>query len=371
MKSKSNNTEKKRKKENANKKKMGLRNRVPRIVYLALLIASAVLVTNRGGGFSYVLFFSVVLYIPIAFIQLLYTRKVLRIYQDVNGRLLYKNTAVPCQITIENSGMFPIGSINLIMDKKITEFESDFTEETYSFLPGENREIDTKISCKYAGEYVEGISRIKIADMFGLMSMEYDIPSPLRIHVLPVITDIAVAKINRLFEEIAGRRQLFKLDKDDIAPGNELRKYAEGDPLNTVHWKNYARTGEVYVRIPDKQESEMLTVVIIPDRDTTIEKHDYMLEYIVSIANLFARQSKPVNFIYYSGGVKTYLIEGYDSFRVFYMEKLTEFGAIGKEIPSDAEDKLIAAAAKAEGAVAYYYEENGLKSYVDQKESYN
>ena len=35
------------------------------------------------------------------------------------------------------------------------------------------------------------------------------------------------------------------------------------------------------------------------------------------------------------------------------------------------EDKLIAAAAKAEGAVAYYYEENGLKSYVNQKESYN
>ena len=361
-KKKDSDTEKKK-----NRKKTGLRERFPRIIYLALLIASAVLVTNRGGGFSYVLFFSVVLYLPVAFLQLLYTRKVLRIYQDVSGRLLYKNSAVPYQISIENSGILPIGGITLIMAKEVTDFADDFTTDRYSFLPGENRLINTMISCRYAGEYLEGISRIHITDMFSLMSMTYDIPTPLRVHVLPVITDVAVADLNRLFEEMAGRRNMFRLEKDDVILGNDLRKYKDGDSLSTIHWKNYARTGELFVRLPDKQESEMLTVVIIPDEETTIEKHDHMLEYIVSLANHFAKQGKAVEIVYYSGGVKRFLIEDYDSFRVFYLEKLKEFGTVGKEIPSDAVDKLIKASVESGGEVIYFREESG-KSYVNHEE---
>ncbi len=351
----------KRKEEKRNKKadKTRSRNRLPRMIYLIVLIASIIFVSNRGGGLSYVLFFSVLLYIPVMFIQILYTRFAFRLYQDVSGRLLYKNTAVPYQITIGNAGHLPIGGIKLFMEEKVTVFEEDFTGEIFNFLPGESRVIETKMSCKYAGKYTEGIGRIRITDIFGLMEMTYDIPSPLRVNVLPVITDVAVSDVNRIFEEMSGRRNEFQLDKDDLTLGNDIRKYMEGDSLSTVHWKNYARTGQLFVRLPDKQESELLTVVIIPDMDSTIEKNDYMLEYIVSVADMFTKQGKAVNVMYYCGGVKEFLIESYDSFRVFYMDKLKEFGSVGKTLPSDAVETLKNAAANTQGAVCLFSEEEG------------
>lgn len=336
---------------------------ISRVIYILLLIGSVMFVSNVGGGFSYVLFFSVVLYPVVAFIQLLYTRFAVRIYQDVSGRLLYKNTATDYQMTISNSGPFPVGGITIKKDGKISDFEEDFTVNEYNLLPGENITIDTKISCRYAGGYTAGISRIIIRDIFSLLELSYDIPTPLRIQVLPIVTDVAVNDINHFYEKMSHKSNIYRLDSDDIVLGNELRKYKTGDPLNTVHWKNYARTGEMYVRLPDKQESEMLTLVIIPEMVPTIERHDFMLEYIVSVADWFAAQGKPVKIVYYCGGVHNYLIENYDTFRVFYMDKLKDFGTVGKAFPENAADLLRETASEETGAVMMFSEESG--SYVN------
>jgi Protein of unknown function DUF58. len=130
----------------------------------------------------------------------------------------------------------------------------------------------------------------------------------------------------------------------------------DGDPLNYVHWKNYARTGEMYVRLPDRQDSEMMTFLIVSDEDASIETRDYMLEYVVSAANWFAEQSKPVRFMYYCSGVKDYLIDGYDSFSGFYFEKLSE---IGREASDESENKLMEALNENGGMAAVFRETNG------------
>ncbi len=332
---------------------------VPRIVYLIALTASAVYVSNQGGGFSYVLFFSVLFYVPVAFLQIVMTRIAFRIYQDVGERILYKNNAVSYQVTMSNAWLIPLGNIRLIKAAKVTDFEDDFTKDVYNFIPFENKTIDTKMSCKYAGSYVEGIEKIKISDIFGIMEMTYDIPAPLRVYVSPAITDAAVADINRVFEEMADKRNRFRTDRDDILLGNDTRKYVSGDSLNLIHWKNYARTGELRVRLPDKQETEMLTLVVISDENADIKKRDYMLEYIVSAVNYFVQQGKPIRIIYYHAGVQSCLIDNYDSFRDFYMEKMRVFGTAGKTMPVDAKEKLRKAAREAGGAVALFYEEDG------------
>lgn len=332
---------------------------IPRIVYLIALISSAIYVSNQGGGLSYVLFFSILLYIPVAFLQIVMTRVALRIYQDVGDRILYKNSAVPYQVTVSNAWIFPLGNVRLIKAKEVTDFEDDFTGEIYNFLPFENKIIETKMSCKYAGSYVEGIEKIQISDIFGIMYITYDIPAPLRVYVLPSITDVAYTDINRVFEEMADKRNRFRSERDDISLGNDTRKYMPGDSINSVHWKNYARSRELFVRLPDKQDTEMLTVVMMPYKKTDIVTRDYMLEFIVSAVNYFVKQSKPIKVIYYCAGIQDVLIENHDSFRSFYMDKMRVLGTSGKEIPEGAYDKLEETARKAGGAVAFFYEEDG------------
>ena len=264
-------------KESLTKKIIGLRKHLPLIIYVIMLIAALILISNRGGAFSYVLFFSILLYLPIALAQIGYTRLSLRLYQDVEGRLLNKNTSVPCQITIGNAYPLPIGGVRLIKDNGISDFNSNFTDETYRLLPVESRKINTRITCHYAGGYTAGINRIEVSDLFGVFPITYDIPAPLRVHVLPVVTDVAYDDIGRLFEEIINGTSTHRLDKDEMSPGHDMRKYKEGDSLKTIHWKNYARTGEIYVRLPDKQDSDMMTIAIIPDEESTIQTKDYVL----------------------------------------------------------------------------------------------
>ncbi|MCR5543681.1 MAG: hypothetical protein K6F55_05975, partial [Eubacterium sp.] len=117
--------------------------RIYLILYILVLVSTAILVSNRGGAFFYILFFSTLLYIPVALIQILYTRIVLRVYQDVDSRLLFKGSAVPYQVSIGNAGPIPIGGISFVREEHITEFEKDFTLEEYKFLPKESINIDT------------------------------------------------------------------------------------------------------------------------------------------------------------------------------------------------------------------------------------
>ena len=337
-------------------KEKGYKKRVPLLVYLLILAGTAVLVSFKGGAFSYVLFFATLAYIPAAAIQIAYAFTMIRVYQEVNVRLVYKNSAVPYSVTLGNAGPIPIGGLKLIRDREFTHFKKDFTGEVFKLLPGENREIETDISCRYAGSYTVGITSLSVTDIFGIARITFDIPAPLRLHVLPTVTDIAAADIGRLYEENMNISSIYKIDRKEDFPGNELKKYTPGDPLKYVHWKNYARTGEMYERMPDRQDSEMMTLVVVNEHEPTVVERDYLLEYVVSAANWFAGQSKPVKFMYWCSGVKDFLIDGYDSFNTFYFEKLRE---IGRETLPDTEEKLMASLENSGGIAAIFIEKKG------------
>ena len=93
----------------------------------------------------------------------------LHIYQDMEGRLLYKNTAKQYQIVIENAGILPISGIRLSYRNVTTQFREEFTDETFQLLPGESISLENELTCKYAGNYTAGIERVALRDFFGII----------------------------------------------------------------------------------------------------------------------------------------------------------------------------------------------------------
>ena len=320
------------------------RNMLPRIIYALLLIGSGILVSNRGGSFSYVLFFSVLLYLPIAGIYIGYTMWALHIYQDMDGRLLYKNTAKQYQIVIENAGILPISGIRLSYRNVTTQFREEFTDETFQLLPRESISLENELTCKYAGNYTAGIERVALRDFFGIIRINYALPTALRVSVLPVVTDIAVKDITRLLDENNITRNIFKLNQTENFLGNDMRSYMKGDSLKSIHWKNYARTGNLMVRLPEKQNSDMLSLILMTEEsgneDSDLQRRDLYLEYLISVANYFAQMKKPVRVVYFDSGVKTFVIDGYKTFQEFYYERLKRVtGEITEETQKEMLDK--------------------------------
>ena len=308
-----------------NTKKSGhVKKIIPLIIYILLLIISIVMINNVGGVLFYALFFSVVLYLPVSLLYILYIKAVLMIYQEVDGRIMYKNRAEKYSLTVENAGPFVIGGIRLSATPGITSFSEDFTDGLYELLPHEKKVVETDIILKYAGSYEAGITGIVLSDIFGIIRIKYHIPAPLRVSVLPLVTDIAERQLNRLLDEVNSGRKIIAKDKREDTLGNELRSYTAGDPVKQIHWKNYARSGELFIRLPEYKDTQMPTVLMIPgETDNSIEaieKRDYFLEFAVSVANYFAKRREPVAFIIDGEESKRMLVEDYESFQKFYIE---------------------------------------------------
>ena len=171
------------------------------IIYIALLVAATINVSSRGGTFSYVFFYAVLLYLPLSFIYIIYIFLALKVYQETTGKLIQKGTAEDYQLVIENSGPIPISDITFYYNEDITHFPEDFTVESFRLLPHEKVTVDAKIICRYAGSYDAGVEGYTVQDIFGILRFKKKVKIPIRVHVLPVITNVAENVIEKLMHD--------------------------------------------------------------------------------------------------------------------------------------------------------------------------
>ncbi len=310
--------------EGVKKKKWFRRLRLPQVIYMLFFVASIIYVSNRGGAFSYALFFTTLCYPPLALFYLLYMRSTIRIYQELPVREMKKNVDEPYELTLENAGFLPSSGIILHSYKGRALFGEDMTGQWISLLPREKAEYKTTLSCKYAGSYAAGISMITFQDCFGLFRLKMKIPTPLFVQVLPMVNPDRSAETSRaLLELAAGASGGRMLEKEDIL-GNDMAPYTPGDPLKRIHWKNYARSGELFVRLPEEKDLQLISVVLFTrpiveseegkeeDMVKELMRRDLFLDTAVSVAAYFAEQKRPVQFFFYNAGIVRVLVENYE-----------------------------------------------------------
>lgn len=301
-----------------------MKKRIPLILYIVILILLAVVLNTSRDVLSFTLFITVLLYLPISFIYMLYERSVLRIYQELNGRKLYKNKAEQYTLMIRNEGPLAIGGIHFLIREGITAFTNDILNDSIELLPRESKELHSEICLKYAGSYEAGITDILMQDVFGIIRLKYHIPAPMRVQVMPAVTNMADRVLDQMTASMSNGRKIMADTHNEDIMGTDLRAYVPGDPIRQIHWKNYARSGELYVRLPDTPDTKLQSVLLIPEPMdyslSSIERRDHFIEYAVSIANYYAKRKKPVSFILGEDGRRRILVEDYEGFDRFYQE---------------------------------------------------
>ncbi len=305
----------------------------PRLIYLLFLVATIVFVSVRGGAFSYALFYAALLYPPLAFFYLLYVRVVIRIQEELPLREIKKKTEEEYLLVLENAGLLPISGVRLTTEVG-TVFREDMTGEEVSLFPREKKEFSTALSCKYAGSYNAGIASLRFRDCFGLIELRMKNRNPLRVQVLPVVTSEAERDMDHAIWELAHGASGNRREKEDTL-GNDMARYTPGDPIKRIHWKNYARSGELFVRLPEEKDYRMYSVVLFAHSSEEGEEglisRDRFLEYAVSVAGIFANHKQPVQFLYYNTGVKTVVVEGFDGMQGLCHELSKELMLRGDE----------------------------------------
>ena len=323
-------SDKKRKKRK--KKRHFRRPRLSRVIYLLFLIFTIVFVSNQGGAISYALFYAALIYPVLAILYLLISRAAIRIHQELPVREMKKNLDEPYTLLLENSGFFPIAGVTLHTYGERSSFGEEPDGVQLSLLPKEKREFSTTISCRYSGSYEAGIEKLTFTDCFGLFTLSMKIPAPLYVQVIPLVNPETAEETVRLVLSLTSGSSGGRMKEQESILGNDMAPYHPGDPLKRIHWKNYARSGDLFVRLPEEKDLAMVSIVLRTrsmevdprkneDQDPVrvrewqekrLKERDHFLTMAVSVAAYFAEQKRPVQFFYYNTGVIRLLVEDYD-----------------------------------------------------------
>ena len=125
-----------------------------------LWILSLIAISFYGGTISYGFFFGVTLIPFISFAYLVFVYVFFRIYQKVESRDMVCGQPTPYFFVLQNDGYYPFASVGIKMFSSFSYVEKVPENTEYELLRGDKYIFETKIICKYRGEYEVGVKAV-------------------------------------------------------------------------------------------------------------------------------------------------------------------------------------------------------------------
>lgn len=322
--------------------------------YLLFLIGSTVLVSFQGKAVSYLLFYFALLLPLLALLYSAYVYYRFKIVQDVS-HLVVKGEKVPYRLILGNEDFLPFTDITLHFYTDMVRMQHDSSEQKMDhlcLLPHTQKQMDTKMYCKYRGTYPVGVKSVTVTDFLGLFTITYPMMSQVRLTAKPRI--LPLERLNLALQKKDPKNTLFPTSRLQNLPDYEVRRYQSGDSKKYIHWKNSARTGELLVR---KQMPEELfeTIVILDlypiqgDTEKRLQTEDNILEAALSFLQDCYLKKIPVRVVYMDSELRELLIDVRSGFDAFY-EKCADMAF---EAPLPLEQVWSRYAARLAGTGAY------------------
>lgn len=292
--------------------------KVRRCLLGGLWVLALTAISFYGGAVSYGFFFGVTLIPVISLIYLLCVLFRFKIYQEAEKKSLVCGQPTPYLFILQNEDYFAYTSISVRMHSSFSYAEDTFENVEYELLPGDKSVCETKIVCKYRGEYEIGVKEVILTDFLRLFKLRYAVSGQIKAVVLPQIVQLSELK------SIADLPMLIQSDTSGSRePDIVVRDYVEGDSLKQVHWKATAREQKLKVRVMTGKENQGITVFCDTGRYSEDMKEylpleNKILEAFLAVGYYFAGADKEFSAYYGQSGVVRKHVEGMDDFDDFY-----------------------------------------------------
>jgi uncharacterized protein (DUF58 family) len=273
--------------------------KIRRIILLLAFILALAAISNYGGVISYTLFYAVLLIPLLLLAYLIAVYASFAVHQEIETRNIVAGNPVPYRVILRNEGRLVFTSVAM-------RFHSDYSyttdkpeRETFTLFPGEGAAFDTKLFCKYRGEYEVGVEKLVITDFFGIFRFSYRLPTTIAAIVKPRIVHLDVL---RDVPELEVFLQSY-VRQDINEPDLTVRAYIPGDPLKKIHWKATAKSGELKVR--DEVGTLKQKVLVLADFQRISKEmpiflplENQILEQTIALLYYFVRQHIPAELVF-------------------------------------------------------------------------
>lgn len=295
--------------------------RMRRWILLVLWLLSLVAISFYGGAVSYGFFFGVTFVPVVAVVYLLCVYFRFKIYQKLESRNVVCGQPVPYFFVLQNDDHFAFTSVGVRLFSSFSFVEKLPDGMSYELLPGDNYTFETKLVCKYRGEYEVGVKEIVITDFLRLFQVSYRVPETIRALVLPKVVRLSelhcIADVQALLQRETYRAQ--------TEPDVVVREYVPGDALKQIHWKVTARERKLKVRNRTGEEKAGIAILCdtkryADDSREYLPLENKMLETLLALTVYFAQRNMACDISYGQRGMVRRHVEDLKDFDVFYRQ---------------------------------------------------
>lgn len=226
----------------------------------------------------------------------------------------------PIFFILKNEDFFAYAGVSIRLFSDFSYVEELPGDREYELLPGEQYTFETRLVCRYRGEYEVGVQEVVVTDFLRLFRISYSNPGTIKALVSPRIVSLAELKSLEDFQAVLKREAFAGTEANVI-----VRDYVEGDSLKRIHWKATAREGKLKVRTRTGEERQGITIFCdmarySRDRREYLPLENKMLEVLLALAFFFAGRDMSLSVFYGQNGLVGRRVQGMKAFEDFYRE---------------------------------------------------
>ncbi|MCR5599001.1 MAG: DUF58 domain-containing protein [Lachnospiraceae bacterium] len=289
-----------------------------RIILIILWILSLVGISFFGGTVSYGFFAAVTLVPAVSFIYLLLVFLRFKIYQRMDSRRVVADELSDFYITLQNEDYFAFTSIRMILYSGFSELEGIDGSAEYELMPRTGIKRDTRLLCRYRGEYEAGVKEVVIRDFLNLFSFTYRNPEPFRVTVLPKI--VVLDSVKTVEESLGVMAETYSVAGE---PDVVVREYQPGDDARMIHWRASAGKGKLLVRKTVGIEKQGISIAMEPGRysddpETYLPLENRICEIVIALTMYYLNVRTPVSVFMFQDELSVDRVRDTDGFNAFY-----------------------------------------------------
>lgn len=265
------------------------------ITVLVLLVITYCYAMFQGGFVSWFVFFTILPFSVYSVLLAIVPIRLKEVSRTLSKDFIERGDTIEVTVRFQNKSWFPL----VFMTAREMSMNNEFYEEmdghaSKLFLVGWKREFEWTYELrdlKRGEHHFKGVE-FMCTDFFGWTIRKIDVAQPQVFLVYPKLYDVKPEQITMQYDQGASRTR-FSLVKDTtMATG--VREYVPGDRFSWIHWKSFAKNGELRTKEFEDRNAQNTFVLI----DRAVQKNfEQVVEFTASYINKTIKARGDVSFL--------------------------------------------------------------------------
>ncbi len=263
-------------------------------VVIFLLIVTFCFPMFQGGFVSWFIFFAILPFLVYTILLQFVPVRITNIKRTISPEFVTRGSKVNVHVTFQNKTLFPL--LFLTVREKMNNADLEIHMEGKSqnlFLVLFKRDFEWEYELRNIprGEFhFEGLE-VVVTDFFGWAEREIFVPKHDLMLVYPKITDVQNAQINLHYDQ--GNTNVTRSLVKDTTIATGVRKYEAGDRFSWIHWKSFAKSGELKTK--EFEDIQAQNIVVYLDRSNQPD-FEGAVDLCASLLKVGVRSKSDVSF---------------------------------------------------------------------------